>query len=39
MKEDYIKKGKNLKKYAAEKKAEADIKANVSKARSEMFLV
>ena len=36
---DYIKKGNNLKKYAAAKKSEADIKVNISKARSEMFLV
>ena len=36
---DYIKKGNNLKKYAAAKKSEADIKANVLKARNEMFLV
>ena len=35
---DYIKKGSNLKKYAAAKKSEADIKLNMSKARSEMFL-
>ena len=34
---DYIKKGNNLKKYA--KKSEADIKVNISKARSETFLV
>ena len=36
---DYIKKGNNLKKYAAAKKSEADVKVNISKARSEMFLV
>ena len=36
---DYIKKGNGLKKYAAAKKSEADIKVNVSKARTEMFLV
>ena len=36
---DYIKKGNNLKKYAATKKSEADVKVNISKARSEMFLV
>ena len=36
---DYIKKGNNLKKYVAAKKSEADIKVNISKARSEMFLV
>ena len=36
---DYIKKGNDLKKYAAAKKSEADIKVNISKARSEMFLV
>ena len=36
---DCIKKGDNLKKYAATKKSEADIKVNISKARSEMFLV
>ena len=36
---DYIKKGNNLRKYAAAKKSEADIKVNVSKARTEMFLV
>ena len=36
---DYIKKGNNLKKYAAAKKSEADIKVNVSKVRTEMFLV
>ena len=36
---DYSKKGNNLKKYAAAKKSEADIKANVLKARNEMFLV
>ena len=35
---DYIKKGSNLNKYAAAKKSEADIKLNMSKARSEMFL-
>ena len=35
---DYIKKGNNLKKYAAAKKSEADIKVNISKAISEMFL-
>ena len=36
---DYIKKGNNLKKYAVTKKSEADIKVNISKAKSEMFLV
>ena len=36
---DYIKKGNNLKKYTAAKKSEADVKVNISKARSEMFLV
>ena len=36
---DYIKKGNNLKKYAAAKKSEADVKVNISKARSEMFLI
>ena len=36
---DCIKKGDNLKKYAATKKSEADIKVTISKARSEMFLV
>ena len=36
---DYIKKRNNLKKYAAAKKSEADVKVNMSKARSEMFLV
>ena len=36
---DYIKKGNNLKKYAALKESEADIKVNISKERSEMFLV
>ena len=36
---DYIKKGNNLKKFAAAKKSEADIKVNISKARSEMFLI
>ena len=36
---DYIKKGNNLRKYAAAKKSEADIKVNVSKARTKMFLV
>ena len=36
---DYIKKGNILKKYDAAKKSEADIKVNMSKARSEMFLV
>ena len=36
---DDIKKGNNLKKYAAAKKSEADIKCNISKGRSEMFLV
>ena len=36
---DCIKKGNNLKKYAAEKTSEADIKVNMSKARSEMFLI
>ena len=36
---DYIKKGNNLKKYAGAKKSGADIKVNISKARSEMFLV
>ena len=36
---DYIKKGNILKKYAAAKKSEADIKINVSKARTKMFLV
>ena len=36
---DYIKKGSNLKKYNAAKKSEADIKLNMSKARSEMFLI
>ena len=36
---DYIKKGNILKKYAAAKKSEADIKINVSKARIKMFLV
>ena len=36
---DYIKKGNNLKKYSAAKKSEADVKVNISKARSEMFLV
>ena len=36
---DYIKKGSNLNKYAAAKKSEADIKLNMSKARSEMFLI
>ena len=36
---DYIKKGNNLKEYAAAKKLEADIKVKISKARSEMFLV
>ena len=36
---DYIKKGNNLEKYAAAKKSETDIKVNISKERSEMFLV
>ena len=36
---DYIKKGNNLKKYAGTKKSEGDIKVNVSKVRTEMFLV
>ena len=36
---DYIKKRNNLKKYAAAKKSEADVKVNIWKARSEMFLV
>ena len=36
---DYNKKGNNLKKYAAAKNSEADIKVNISKTRSEMFLV
>ena len=36
---DYIKKGNNLKKYAALKESEADIKVNILKGRSEMFLV
>ena len=36
---DYIKKGNNLKKYAAAKNSEADIKVNILKVRSEMFLV
>ena len=36
---DYIKKGNNLRKYAAAKKSEADIKVNVSKARIKMLLV
>ena len=36
---NYIKKGNNLKKYAAAKKSEADIKVNVSKARTKIFLV
>ena len=36
---DYIKKENNLKKYAVTKKSEADIKVNISKAKSEMFLV
>ena len=36
---DYIKKGNNLKKYVPAKKSETDIKGNVSKARTEMFLV
>ena len=36
---DYNKKGNNLKKYAAVKNSEADIKVNISKTRSEMFLV
>ena len=35
----YIKKGNNLKKYVAAKNSEADIKVNMSKARSEIFLV
>ena len=36
---DYIKKRNNLKKSAAPKKWEADIKVNKSEARSKMFLV
>ena len=36
---DYNKKGNNLKKYAVAKNSEADIKVNISKTRSEMFLV
>ena len=36
---DYIRKRNNLKKYAAVKKWKADIKMNVSKVRTEMFLV
>ena len=36
---DYIKTGNRLKKNAAAKKSEVDIKVNISKARSEMFLV
>ena len=34
-----MKKGNNLKKNAAAKKCEADIKVNISEARSELFLV
>ena len=36
---DYLKKGNDLKKYAAVKKSEADIKVNMWNARSEMLLV
>ena len=36
---DYIKKGNNLRKYAAAKKSEGDIKVNVSKVRTKMLLV
>ena len=35
----YIKKGNNLKKYAAAKKSETDIKINVSNAGTKMFLI
>ena len=36
---DYIRKRNNLKKYVAVKKWKADVKMNVSKVRTEMFLV
>ena len=36
---NYIKNRNNLKKNAAAKKSEVDIKVNISKARSKMFLV